>query len=98
MLEIIELRTTDRDKALSGSRICEIIETIGAGWEAEQGMRIKVYTSAIIKSDISIHIMHSKDSLNEKDYLLSHQIRTLLEEWGLVNHTIWKEEDCNTDE
>lgn len=92
ILEIIELRTIDRKKIIMNSRLMDLILNFEKEKLITKKKSIKLYCNATISTDLSIHIIHFQNSLDTNDLFISHQIRNLLDKWGLINYTIWKEE------
>ncbi len=95
VLEIIELRTIKRDDLLKESRLLDLIslfEKVNEKPINTNNRPFKIYINAEISTDVSIHINHSQNFLSDSDKSIVYQIKTLLGKWGLVNQTIWKEE------
>ncbi len=92
ILEIIELRTLMREDLLRESRLLDLISYFEKeNLRKNNNLSFQIYINAAISTDLSIHINHSQNSWSDSDMSFVYQIKTFLEKWGLVNHTIWKE-------
>ena len=86
-LEIIHLR-------LGGNRQDGLIETIRKSIDAEDDSgEARIYRHARLETDLAVHLHH--DSPNESDRAsnLGVRIASALREHGIVEHSMWAEED-----
>ena len=87
-LEIIELRSVNRNRDLLKSQLRNLIN------EAEQEAKkqaIKVYSRVMVDTDFSIHLFHDSKKVENSGSPLGLNLVTALKEFGLVNHSVWIE-------
>lgn len=87
-LEIIELRSVNRNRDLLKSQLQNLIN------EAEQEAKkqtIKVYSRVVVDTDFSIHLFHDSKKVENSWSPLGLNLVTALKEFGLVNHSVWIE-------
>jgi hypothetical protein len=87
-LEIIELRSVNRNRDLLKSQLRNLIN------EAEQEAKkqaIKVYSRVMIDTDFSIHLLHDSKKPENSGSPLGLNLATALKDFGLVNHSVWIE-------
>ena len=87
-LEIIELRSVNRNRDLLKSQLRNLIN------EAEQEAKkqaIKVYSRVMVDTDFSIHLFHDSEKVENSGSPLGLRLSSALKEFGLVNHSVWIE-------
>jgi hypothetical protein len=88
LLEVIEVRTGDRNQDLLKAQLQKLIRETDPGTKEQT---IVVYNRAMINSDFSIHLFHSTEKVDINGSPLGLQLVSGLKGSGLVNHTIWLE-------
>jgi len=87
-LEIIELRSVDRNRDLLMSQLHELRNEI----DEETGKQtVTTYYCAKFGSDFSIHLFHHSKEVEYGGSSLGVRLASALKEFGLVNHSIWIE-------
>jgi hypothetical protein len=87
-LEIIELRSVEKDKKSLEHRIEYILQEMKK--ECRCG-DIRAYRCAMIETDFSIHICHTAEEVETGGSQAGLCLVAALREFGLVNHSIWTE-------
>ncbi len=87
-LEILELRTVDRNRELLELQLQKLINEVAK--ETEK-LAIKTFSSAMINTDFSIHLFHDTKKVENNGSPLGLHLVSALKEFGLVNHSIWIE-------
>lgn len=87
-LEIIELRTVDRNWESIKSKLRELIIEVE---KATKENSIKTYSRVLIDTDFSIHLFHDSEKVDNQGSMLGLQVTSVLKEFGLVDHKIWVE-------
>lgn len=87
-LEIIELRTTGQNREELERTLKKLMDRLNADPEHEQ---LQVYNSVVVESDFCIHLHALSENPNRKGSPLGLRIASILKEYGLVHHNIWRE-------
>lgn len=87
-LEIIELRSVDRDRVLNELDLMSLVAGLEPGLRPQE---IKVYAHETVGTDISIHLLNHSEQVNTHGSSLGLHLASALKEFGLVNHNIWVE-------
>jgi uncharacterized protein YicC (UPF0701 family) len=87
-LEIIELRSVNRNRELLKSQLPNLINEVDK--EAKK-QAIKVYSRVIVDTDFRIHLFHNSNKIDNSGSPLGLRLASALKEFGLVNHSIWVE-------
>ncbi len=91
-LEIIELRSVDKDWLLLKSQLERLISDL----EKETKIQtVKIFSRLLIDTDFSIHLFHDSRKVDNEGSQLGLRIASSLKEFGLVNHRIWIELNSN---
>lgn len=90
-LEVIELRSTDSDKVVLEMQLDKLLTEV----EKEiQGKGVRAYRRVSVETDFSIHLLHESDQIEICGTELGLHIVSALKDFGMVNHTVWKETQC----
>ncbi len=87
-IEIIELRSVCNFRKELETILQEFIEQVEKKPEKQT---IKLYTSLMIDTDVSIHLFHDSNKVKNRGSPLGIRLVSALKSFGLVNHTIWIE-------
>ena len=87
-IEIIELRTTGNTRKQLETHLQEFMDQMEKKTETQT---IKIYTRMMVKTDVSIHLLHESGSDNNTGSSLGIKLVSALKAYGLVYHTIWVE-------
>jgi hypothetical protein len=91
-IEIITLRSTSDDlEALDIKSLVVIKGDIRSG-KLEQ---MKIYRRCGMDTDLSVHLRWNTEWVEATGSKIALHLMQLLKENGLVNHSIWREEECN---
>jgi hypothetical protein len=90
-LEIIELRSAGFDK---GTVEKQLEKLLGEFEKNMVGKGIKSYRRVSVDSDFSIHLLHETEQIETWGSELGLRLVSALREFGMINHTIWKETRC----
>lgn len=87
-IEVVQLRAAERHRNILETRLKQLVK----GVNMENGpRRITVYRRALIPMDYSIHIVHKGKAMENAGSPLGLQLVAALKEFGLVNHSVWKD-------
>jgi len=86
-LEIIHLRWTGPRPAVVLAAIRETVAGLGAAG------RIEVYRHAGVPTDVGIHLRHDGERIDPDLAVLGARLVSALREVGMVEHSIWLEEE-----
>ncbi len=81
ILEIIELRTAERDKVILE------LEHIMPEWI----MPSTLFINTTVSTDLSIHLRYHREQSGSETQLPGAQIKDYLNKWGLVHHSVWQD-------
>jgi hypothetical protein len=87
-LETVTLRTSGNARELIGSDVLKILSKIG---RTEGLAEMKIYFHAFLRSDFSAFLFWETET-SPVESEIGQKINGVLKEFGLTNHTIWKEE------
>lgn len=54
---------------------------------------LKIYSHLQLKADLSLHLVWERDAAFLQGSLLGLRLSQALEDFGLINHNVWKEEE-----
>ncbi len=87
-LEIIKLRSVGNNRNLVKKIALSATEA------GQKGLvKIEFYRHAILESDLSLHLLWDSDQLEKNGSALGLHLAQALEEFGLVDHSIWIEKE-----
>jgi hypothetical protein len=55
--------------------------------------KTKIYRCHILETDLSVHLLCNSDRVEPKENTVVHHLTKFLKEYGLVNPSIWIEDD-----
>ncbi len=86
ILERIDLRTIRRQQILKDPELNVLLANNGS----HKQMEIVCYIHETVPTDLSIHIMHHQSA----NFDVSHgnQIKKVLERWGLIHYSLWRDQ------
>jgi hypothetical protein len=87
-LEIIELRSVDRNRDLLISQLHKLSNEV---YQETGKQTVTIYCCVKFKSDFSIHLFHHSKEVEFSGSPLGIRLASALKEFGLVNHSIWAE-------
>ncbi len=87
-IEIIELRSTSNTQRQLDTQLRELINQVEKKTEKPE---VKLYTSMMVDTDVSIHLFHDSNNVITRGSSLGIRLVSDLKSYGLVNHTIWIE-------
>lgn len=90
-LEMISIRTAGKIEAGKAFEICrQVFRSIAV----EKLLKFTVFCNARYVTDISIHLHWNSDPGNRS--ILGSEVSSALGDLGLINHTLWIEQNVNT--
>ncbi len=87
-IEVVQLRASERNQNVLESRLKELVK--GINRENGHG-RIMIFRRTLVPMDYSIHLVHHDNVVENQGSSLGLQLAAALKEFGLVNHSIWKD-------
>ncbi len=87
-IEIIEIRSVDNTQEIIEKDLQKLLTQVDN--ESEK-YNIKVYTHVMIDTDFSIHLFHDDKKIESSGSSLGLRLVSALKAYGMVNHTIWVE-------
>jgi hypothetical protein len=85
-VELIELRSIDRDLQMLKGELQNLIESVNQ--QTEQA-NLLVFHRALIHTDFCIQILHDSSEVKNQGSRLGLRIASSLKSYGLVYHSIW---------
>ena len=93
ILEIIELRTIERDKILSMFDFQKHLREFKSNNSNEVNPHsLLLYKHQSINTDVSIHVFYKDLKEKKSKPAFGLILKNLLKDWGLVNYSIWRQE------
>ena len=92
-LEIIELRSVDRDRVLNELDPMSLVAGLEPGLRPQE---IKVYVHGTVETDMSVNLIYDSESVDTRGSSLGLRLVSMLKEFGLVNHSIWVERNSRS--
>ena len=86
-MEIIKLRSAGNDLRRLDDLLLPIRELM------QSGLEIRIYRHAALESDLSIHLYWDTERSERSGSGLGLQLAGILEEFGLVDHSVWIKTD-----
>ena len=90
--EIITLRTSETPVK---EVVADILKSVGANSSMGKPAKLKLFSHATVESDLSSHIQWEATSMDRGKSLLGFELVDMLREFGLVNHSVWIEEETD---
>lgn len=87
-LEIISVRTT---KAAQNAALLELCRKLRAPWTQGPSPDLKFYCSVGYDTDLSVHIHWQAAVTLDGPSAFGLEVRSLLSDFGLISHTLWRE-------
>lgn len=87
-LEIIELRSSDRDHGMLCEKLTVLIEDLNKG---NEDCSVKLYRHNSVDTDWSVHLHYQLKSPSTSPSPLGFRISSALQEFGLVHHGVWSQ-------
>lgn len=91
-LEIIELRSAGGNHELIESQLNDLIIEFN---KKNKNRTLKVYCRKIIETDFSIHLLHESKKPEHEGSRLGLHLVSAMKTFGLVNHSVWIQMQCN---
>jgi len=89
-IEIIELRATGSRQSRLDEQLRELHRQVVRG---EEQQAVTFYTRPGIDTDVSLHLFHASTEVSRRGSPLGLRLVSALKPYGLVNHTIWIENE-----
>ena len=88
-LEIIKLRSAGIEEGL----LEEFLRSLVTSGQSRELAEIKTYRHAALENDLSVHLHWESDRPEQNGTSLGLRLAQTLREFGLVDHSIWVEEE-----
>jgi hypothetical protein len=88
-IEIIELRSAGNTQKKLETQLQEFLKQLEKKTEKQT---VKLYTRQMIDTNVSIHLFHDSSKVKNTGSPLGIKLVSILQSYGLVNHTIWIEQ------
>lgn len=88
-LEIIELRSSNKNDQILGERLTRFIDDLN---KESENYSLKLYRHLTVETDWSFHVHFQSEINTTSKSQLGLWIASALEEFGLVHHSVWSEE------
>ena len=88
-LEIIELRSSNKDYEILGQKLTSFIDDLN---KEHENYRVKLYRHLTVKTDWSFHVHYHSRNHTTSPSPVGLRIASALQEFGLVHHSVWSEE------
>ena len=87
-LEIIELRSVEKDKVFLAEQLEKILQELEQEFPR---MKVRSYTRPLVATDFSIHLLHGAEDIAKSGSEAGLRLVAALRELGLVHHTVWEQ-------
>ncbi len=87
-LEIIELRSVDRDRVLNELDLISLVDEADPGSKLQES---KLYVHGTVETDMSVNLIYDSENVDTRGSPLGLRLTSTLREFGLVNHSVWVE-------
>lgn len=87
-LEIIELRTNDRDSKNLDNTLTRFMDDLNKEYES---YRVQLYRNLTVKTDWSFHVHYHSKNHTASPCPVGLRIASALKKFGLVHHSVWWE-------
>jgi len=87
-LEVIKLRSVGKDSELLKELLLSIDNSNQSGL-----VEMKTYRHAALETDLSVHLHWESDRPDQNGSLLGLHLVQALKEFGLIDHSVWIEEE-----
>lgn len=87
-LEIIELRSVDRDRVLNELDLMSLVDEADPGSKLQES---KLYVHGTVETDMSVNLIYDSENVDTRGSPLGLRLTSTLREFGLVNHSVWVE-------
>jgi hypothetical protein len=87
-LEMIELRSVGCHRGALESQLQQLMYDLNKEADAQA---IRAYHRIMIDTDVSIHLVHESTQAEQNGSALGVRLASSLQEFGLVNHSVWVE-------
>ena len=87
-LEIIELRSVDRDRVLNELDLMSLVAEADPGSKLQES---KLYVHGTVETDMSVNLIYDSENVDTRGSPLGLRLTSTLREFGLVNHSVWVE-------
>ena len=94
-LEIIELRSVDRDRVLNELDLMSLAAEVDPGSRPQE---IKIYVHGTVETDMSVNLIYDSENADTRGSSLGLRLVSMLKGFGLVNHSVWVERSKLTDQ
>ncbi len=88
-LEVIKIRAARTDEGL----LEEVVQELARAGRNRGLLEMKTYRHALLDSDISVHLHWRSAQVEENGSIPGLQLARALKDFGLVDHSIWIEEE-----
>lgn len=88
-LEIIELRSNNIDLKILNSKLIEFKDELNT---KKENYNVKLYRHLMIETDWVFHLHYQSEIVNTSQSELGLSIASILQEFGLVHHSVWAED------
>jgi len=90
--EIIEIRTSKNSQVQVEKLLKDLINDI-RGDSENHG--VKLLQRMNLKVDFAILLIFDSSNINDEGRMLGQRVASIMKEYGIVNHSFWKEIDDN---
>ena len=91
-IEIINLRSAGAPRESIEQKVPRSVAEVDRG---KNLVSIQVYRHATLDTDLGVHLLFDSPRLEARPSALGQRLVSLLKEFGLVNHSLWVEEEKN---
>ncbi|MBN2440235.1 MAG: hypothetical protein JXJ04_02790 [Spirochaetales bacterium] len=96
IVEIIELRTMERDKILRTLNFHSLMKGFTTGNpDKVHPDSLFLFRHMSIDTDISLHVFYKDLKEKQPKLYFGLMLKNLLTDWGLVNYSIWEQENVS---
>lgn len=90
-LETINIRSAG---VIEARKVLELCSQIAESTAPDAALRVKVFCNSTYTTDISIHLQWNSDP--GPSSILGNELTSALRDLGLINHTVWIEQEYLT--
>ncbi len=87
-LEVIKLRS-----AGNLEKLLEVLRPTAQSAQGQGLVEMKIYRHAALETDLMVYLYWVSEGPRQKESPLGHQMARVLKEFGLIDHSLWIEEE-----
>lgn len=92
-LEVIHIRVAGQECDRLLPILTELLQEMR---EKESCKKVKLFRRVLLKNDVCLHLYHESENADIEGSPVGLRLATMLKPFGMVNHTVWTENEYIT--